>query len=193
VESAAQTGEESVRVIVSLIRRTEDIAAAVDCAGKNAVEPAPVKKEPSKKYGNYFGSAFRLKAGDSKGSTVYFLWSKESNYWRIVALKLADEADPKMVATAATPSRLQVPLMSRVTGGPKLIQAVEQFLSAWFLMQDYETALSFLSPKSYVCLNSSRDPAKKGLGPEQARQAILDGFKKGGQAVSKKAKLEDAI
>jgi hypothetical protein len=67
-----------------------DIAAAADCAERNAVEPAPAKKEPSKKYGDYFGSAFRLKAGDSKGSTVALLWYKEDKYWKIVALKIAD-------------------------------------------------------------------------------------------------------
>jgi hypothetical protein len=170
-----------------------DFAAAADCAERNAVEPAPAKKEPSKKYGDYFGSAFRLKAGDSKGSTVYFLWSKEGNYWKIVALKTADEADPKMVATTASAATPKVPPMPRVNGDPKLIQAVQQFLSAWFLKQEYETALSFLSPKSYVCLDFSGDAAKKGLGPEQARRAVLDGFEKGAQAIGKKAKLEDAI
>ena len=170
-----------------------DIAAAVDCAEQNAVEPAPAKKESSKKYGDYFGSAFRLKAGDSKGSAVYFLWNKEGNYWKIVVIKMADEADPKMVATAVTPTLPKVPPMPRVTGDPKLIQAVQQFLSAWFLKQEYETALSFLSPKSYVCLDSSGDPAKKGLGPEQARRAILEGLEKGAQAIGKKANLEDAI
>ena len=167
-----------------------DIAAAVDCAEQNAVEPTPAKKEASKNYGDYFGSAFRLKAGDSKGSTVYFLWSKEGNYWKIVALKTADEADPKMVATAATPATPKVPPMPRVNGDPKLIQAVQQFLSAWFVKQEYETALSFLSPKSYVCLDFSGDPAKKGLAPEQARKAILDGFEKGAQAIGKKANLD---
>ena len=170
-----------------------DIAAAADCAERNAVEPAPAKKETSKKYGGYFGSAFRLKAGDRKGSTVALLWYKEDNYWKIVALKIADEADPKMVTAAATPSLPKAPPMSRVNGDPKLIQAVQQFLSAWFIKQEYETAFSFLSPKSYVCLDFSGDPAKKGLGPEQARRAILDGFEKGGQAIGKKAKLEDAI
>jgi hypothetical protein len=176
-----------------LVAVPNDIAAAADCAERNAVEPAPAKKEPSKKYGDYFGSAFRLKAGDSRGSTVYFLWSKEGNYWKIVASKIADEADPKMVATAATPAPPKVSSMPRVNGDPKLIQAVQQFLSAWFLRQEYETALSFLSPKSYVCLDFSGDPAKKGLGPDQARQAIRDGFGKGAQAIGKKAKLEDAI
>ena len=108
-------------------------------------------------------------------------------------MKIADEADPKMVATAATPATPKVPPMPRVNGDPKLIQAVQQFLSAWFVKQEYETALSFLSPKSYVCLDFSGDPAKKGLGPEQARKAILDGFEKAAQAIGKKANLEDAI
>ena len=71
-----------------------------------------------------------------------------------------------MVATAATPALPNVPPMPRVNGDPKLIQAVQQFLSAWFLKEDYGTALSFLSPKSYVCLDFSGDPAKKGLGPD---------------------------
>jgi hypothetical protein len=48
-----------------------------------------------------------------------------------------------------------------------------------------------LSTKSYVCLDFSGDPAKKGLGPEQARRAILDGFEKAAQGIGKKAKLGD--
>ena len=121
------------------------------------------------------------------------LWYKEDNYWKIVGLKIADEADPKMVATAGPPLPPEVLPTSRVNGDPKLIQAVQQFLSAWFLKEDYETALSFLSPQSYVCLDFSGDPAKKGLGPEPALQAIRAGFEKGARAIGKKAKLEDAI
>jgi len=50
-----------------------------------------------------------------------------------------------------------------------------------------------LSPKSYVCLDFSGDPAKKGLGSEQARRAILEGLEKGAQAIGKKGNLEEAI
>ena len=155
-----------------------DIAAAADCAERNAVEPAPAKKEPSKKYGDYFGSAFRLKAGDRKGSTFALLWYKEDNYWKIVGLKIADEADPKWSLRLAPPSLLSPPHLpsewrSKVDTGSAAIPL------RVVLKRDYETALSFLSSQSYVCLDFSGDPAKKGLGPEPALQAIRAGFAEG--------------
>ena len=81
----------------------DDIAAANDCTeryGSELIELAK-KKEPSKKYGDYFASAFRAKARPAKGNTVYFLWTKEDKHWKIVALTIADEADPKVIPTAA--------------------------------------------------------------------------------------------
>jgi hypothetical protein len=72
-------------------------------------------------------------------------------------------------------------------------EAVQQFFSAWFLKQDYDAALSYLSPKSYLCLESSGDSSRKNVDAGQARKVIRGGFENGAQAIGQKTKLENAI
>src|SRR4030095_9724794 len=88
-------------------------------------------KEPSKKYGDYFASAFRMKAGSSKGQTIFLLWSKEDQHWKIVSLTIADEADPKVIPTAAPALAKAETKPERVKGDPKAIEADPKFLYPW--------------------------------------------------------------
>jgi hypothetical protein len=179
----------------SLFAVPDDIAAANDCTeryGSELIELAK-KKEPSQKYGDYFASAFRAKTQPAKGNTVYFLWTKEDKHWKIVALRIADEADPKVIPTAAPAMTKAETKQESVKGDPKVIEAAQKFLSTWLLKQDYDAALSYLSPRSYGCLERSDDPAKKGLASEQARKAIHDGLQKASAAVGRPKSLEDAI
>ena len=60
-------------------------------------------------------------------------------------------------------------------------------------VQDHEAAVSYLSPRSYACLERSGDPAKKGLVPDQARKALHDGLQKAIAAIGRPRKLEEAI
>ena len=179
----------------SLFAVPDDIAAARDCTETYASELIELvkKKEPSKKYGDYFASAFRSKAGPAKGNTVYFLWTKEDKHWKIVALRIADEADPKVIPTAGPARAKAETKQEQVKGDPKMVEAAQKFLSAWLLKQDHEAAVSYLSPRSYACLERSGDPAKKGLVPDQARKALHDGLQKAIAAIGRPRKLEEAI
>jgi hypothetical protein len=179
----------------SLFAVPDDIAASRDCTELYASELIELvkTKEPSKKYGDYFASAFRVKAGPSKGQTVFLLWTKEDKHWKIVSLTIADEADPKVVPTAAPAVAKAETKQERVKGDPKATEAAQKFLSAWLLKQDYDAALSYLSPRSYLCLERSGDPARKGLSPDQARTAIRDGLQRVNTAISRPKRLEDTI
>jgi hypothetical protein len=179
----------------SLFAVPDDVAAANDCTELYASELIELakKKEPSQKYGDYFASAFRTKTGPEKGSAVYFLWTKEDKHWKIVALRIADEADPKVIPTAAPAVAKAETKQERVKGDPKAIEAAQKFLSTWLLQQDYVAALSYLSPRSYVCLERSDDPAKKGLAPDQARKALHDGLEKASVTVGRPKRLQDVI
>jgi hypothetical protein len=179
----------------SLFAVPDDIAATRDCTERYASELIDLakKKEPSQKYGNYFASAFRAKAGLGKGSTIYFLWAKEDKHWKIVALQVADEADPDVLPTAAPALTKAETKQEPVQSDPKAIEATQKFLSTWLLKQDYNAAVSYLSPRSYVCLERSGDPTKKGLTPDQARKFIHDGLQKASVAVGRPKRLEEAI
>lgn len=110
-----------------------------------------------------------------------------------MALRIADEADPKVIPTAAPAMTKAETKQESVKGDPKVIEAAQKFLSTWLLKQDYDAALSYLSPRSYGCVERSDDPAKKGLASEQARKAIHDGLQKASAAVGRPKSLEDAI
>ncbi|HEU0006604.1 MAG TPA: hypothetical protein VFS12_11490 [Terriglobia bacterium] len=179
----------------SLFAVPDDIAAARDCTERYASELIDLakQKKPSQKYGDYFASAFRAKAGPGKGNTIYFLWTKEDKHWKIVALKVADEADPRVIPTAAAAPTKAETNQERVQGDSKVVEATQKFLSTWLLKQDYNAAVSYLSPRSYVCLERSDDPTKKGLTPEQARKALHDALQKTSGAVGRPKRLEEAI
>jgi hypothetical protein len=179
----------------SLFAVPDDVAAANDCTERYASELLELasKKEPSKKYGDYFASAFRAKAGHAKGGTVYLLWTKEDKHWKIVALRIADEADPKVIPSAAPTLAKAETKQEPVKGDPNAVESAQKFLSTWFIKQDLDAALSYVSPRSYVCLERSDDPAKKGLAPDQARKALHDGLQRTSAAVGRPKKLEDAI
>src|SRR5262245_3113990 len=179
----------------SLFAVPDDIAASRDCTelfGSELIELIKTK-EPSKKYGDYFASAFRVKAGPSKGNSIFLLWTKEDKHWKIVSLTIADEADPKVVPTAAPALAKAETKQERVKGDPKAIEAAQKFLSAWLLKQDYDAALSYLSPKSYVCLERSGDAATKGLSPDHAREALQVGQEKVNASIRRPKRLEDTI
>jgi hypothetical protein len=179
----------------SLLAVPDDIAAARDCTERYASELISLakQKEPSQKYGNYFASAFRAKAGPGKGSTIYFLWSKEDKHWKIVALQIADEADPKVIPAAAPVVSKAEAKQEQVKSDPKAVEAAQKFLAAWLLKQDYNAAVSYLSPRSYVCLERAGDPTQKGLTPDQARKAIQDGLQKVSASVGRPKRLDEAI
>src|SRR4030095_7205847 len=179
----------------SLFAVPDDIAAARDCTERYASELINLAKpkEPSQKYGNYFASAFRAKAGLVQGSTIYFLWTKEDKHWKIVALQVADEADPDVIPTQAPVLTKAETKQEPFKSDPKAVEATQKFLATWLLKQDYNAAVSYLSPRSYVCVERSGDPTKKGLTPDQARKVIHDGLQKASVAVGRPKRLEEAI
>jgi hypothetical protein len=179
----------------SLLSVPDDIAAARDCTERYASDLIALAKQkaPSQKYGNYFASAFRAKAGPGKGSTIYLLWTKEDKHWKIVALHVADEADPSVIPAAAPIVSKAETMQKQVKGDPKAVEATQKFLSAWLLKQDYNAAVSYLSPRSYVCLERAGDPTRKGLTPDQARKVIHDALQKVTASVGRPKRLEEAI
>src|SRR6185436_8677046 len=106
---------------------------------------------------------------------------------------VADEADPKVIPTAAPVLTKTETSPERVQGDPKVVEATQKFLSTWLLKQDYTAAVSYLSPRSYGCLERSDDPTKKGLTPEQARKVLHDALQKASGAVGRPKRLEEAI
>lgn len=172
-----------------LLEVPDDLAAVIECDTATA---AGARKVEYGKYGVYYGSAFRLKVGRNIGSTAYLLWAKEGKYWKIVAFNAADSGGTIRFPVNIGPQPPPAPPLPRVQGNREAVKAMRDFLRRWFEKQDYEGALSYLSPLSYSCVAESGRPEQQNLSQEDAGKFIRDGFRLVSRAVGKR-KLSKSI
>lgn len=84
------------------------------------------------------------------------------------------------------------PALHRVRGNREAVKAIRDFLKRWFEKQDYDRALSYLSPRSNACLGESGGPERQNLSQEETSRAMQDGLRFISRAVGKR-KLSKAI
>jgi hypothetical protein len=133
-----------------------------------------------------------MKTGRGIGNTVYLLWSKEGGYWKIVAFNIADSGGTLRFPANVAPPPPSTPALPRVQGNRDAVKAMRDFLGQWFEKQDYDRALSYLSPRSNACLAESGKPERQNLSQEEAGKLMQTGFRTISRAVGKR-KLSKAI
>ena len=166
-----------------LLEVPDDLAAVIECDTATASDPRKVEYG---KYGVYYGSAFRMKAGRGLGNTAYLLWAKEGKYWKIVAFNLADSGGTLRFPINLGPQPPSAPSLPRVQGNREAVKAMGEFLRRWFEKQDYDGALSYLSPRSNACLAESGRPERQNLSQEEADKLMHEGFRLISRAVGKR-------
>ena len=172
-----------------LLEVPDDLAAVIECDTASASAP---RKVDYGKYGVYYGSAFRMKTGRGIGNTAYLLWAKEGDYWRIVAFNFADSGGTLRFPANVAPPPPSAPALPRVKGNRDAVKAMRDFLGRWFEEQNYDRALSYLSPRSNACLAETGKPERQNLSQEQAGKLMQDAFRTISRAVGKR-KLSKAI
>ena len=113
----------------------DDIAFDFDCGNRSSLGNA-AKKKPERNYGKYFGASLQMNAGNSKGARLVILWTKESDYWKIVSWdvesdKIASNKAPDM---EAAPAAAEIKI-EQVKGDPDLITAAREFFDEWLVKQ----------------------------------------------------------
>jgi hypothetical protein len=146
------------------------------------------------KYGRYFASVFQLKPAQGKGATVTMLWSKEGNYWKIIAWDIEPE-DAKPDAIPDTRQRTVVPAPEVHTKGDHdLLRASDQFLHSWLVADNFAAAAGFFSPQSNDCASAFLSPGEQEpQTPQQYAAFLRASLTTVGKDVGQVHHLRDAI
>jgi hypothetical protein len=162
---------------------SSDVALRDECSGS---PPLDEGKKTKPKYGEYFGSAFRLSDRGLNEGTWYLLWTRQYKHWQIVNLKYVEVDDPGLsTSTNAEPPEEKGELLT-VPGDRQANKDMSEFLKAWLLRDDLKGAVSFVSPAAYACFD---EPVK----PEQAQQAFMTGLAQVRKALGRHKALSDYL
>jgi hypothetical protein len=177
----------------ALFETPEDLAFDFECANRNSVQEVAETAKPGRKYGKYFGAALRLKTPGAKGATLVILWTKESGYWKIVSWDVeSDKVEHKKVPNVAEAGpEIKI---ERVTGDPGMIAAAQGFFDDWFVKQNFEKAVGYLSEQCYPCVNlNASEGEKKVRNWSEGQRKILDGMKNVSDTIGRKHEVGEAI
>jgi hypothetical protein len=144
----------------NLVKVPDDVAAEFNCS---EADPA---LQPQRKYGTFYGSAFRIKAPKNRNSgSLLLLWRKEQGYWKIVSQQL----DPGLAEEDSVPDSSLRP--SKAQAAPTdtnadraMIRTTQRFFDALFVNRDYEAGFRFFAPSAYACLSVALLPEQRPAG-----------------------------
>jgi hypothetical protein len=160
-----------------------DVALRDECSGS---PPPDEKKKTKPKYGEYFGSAFRLSDRGVNEGTLYLLWTRQYKHWQIVNLRYVEVDDPGLsTSTDAEPPEEKVELPT-VPGDSEANKNMSEFLKDWLLKGDLKAAVSFVSPTAYACFD---EPVK----PEQSQQKLMTGLAQVRKTLGRRKTLSDYL
>jgi hypothetical protein len=171
-----------------------DIAFDFECANRNRLEGETEKGKPERKFGKYVGASLRLKSPQAKGDRLLILWAKESGYWKIISWsiepdQLASKQAPEAAQAAAAETKLE-----RVAGDPGMIAAAAGFFDAWFVKQNFDQAVGYVSERSYSCINLYLDEgAKKVRNWAEGRQKLREGMRNVAKKIGRKSDVSEAV
>ena len=108
-----------------------------------------------KKYNSYYASVLRLQQPHETGQIITLLWTKEGNYWKVVAWDAEPEdAQPQKIPDTRRDVITEFP-ETHAKGDAALLQASEDFLRDWLLKRNYVAATNYFSPRSYSCIDAT--------------------------------------
>jgi hypothetical protein len=151
----------------------DDVALTFDCANRTQVADASSIRAPHE-FGNYYGSIFYIQGPADRGATLALLWAQESGDWKIVSYELEPYAEDDIETGYQPP---EVAELERVEGDPAFVTTVQDFLSSWFLEEDFGAAFGYLSPLCYSCYNLSRAEGRpEARTAEEAARYLREGL-----------------
>jgi hypothetical protein len=179
----------------ALFETPDDIAFDFECANRNVQNVTGETKKQKRKYGNYYGASLRVKESETKGATLLILWTKESDYWKIISWNV----EPDNLARKEAPNTLTKPAgaetkLDRVTGDSALISTVQEFFEEWFVKQNFERAIEYFSSQCYPCVNLYLGQGEKMTRnwPE-GKNRLIYGMKKVSNQIGRKSDVEEAM
>ena len=160
-----------------------DVANRNECSVSPAADAA---KKTRQKYGEYFGSAFRLRNRSLNEGTLYLVWTRQYKKWQIVNVEYFEGNDPGLSASPnAEPPEEKVALAT-VPGDRRANERMQGFLRAWLLQGDFKTAVSFVSSAAYACFDTRSEQA-------QVQQELITGLTEVRKALGRRKALADYL
>jgi len=142
----------------SVYRVSNGAAADFECDPGSAYDDfdkARVSKTAAT-YGNYYVSAFRLKAPQGKTDPITLLWTMEGKYWKVVAWEFEpEEAKPR--TSPDTRRRKAVSAAAPKTynnADPDFLRASQDFLHSWLVADNFDQAATYFSPRANQCVTA---------------------------------------
>jgi hypothetical protein len=140
-----------------LVEMPANVAQDQECV---QIQGETAKKEK----GEFYAAAVRGKLGDGRNKVMSLMWTKEGKYWKIVAIRIDDDSDTGITPTTAAPSpSLAESGPKAISGDPQAVKDITSFYQSWIGKRDPAAAASYVSQRSYQCLNppSGTDKAMK--------------------------------
>jgi len=172
-----------------LFQTPDDIAFDFGCANRDRPEGATEKAKPRRRYGKYVGASLQLKS-----DRLLILWARESGYWRVISWEvepdqLAGKQAPEMAQAAAEKMEPE-----HSAGDPSLIAAVEGFFNAWFVKQNFDQAVGYVSEQCNPCINLYLDEGvKKVQNWPEGQRKLREGMKSAARKIGRKKEVSEAI
>jgi hypothetical protein len=183
--------------VFALYQMTAVLAADFECDPEQAFKDYEnsTTSEPKAKTGRYFGSVFKLKPKQGKGDTVTMVWTREGKYWKVIAWDVEpDGSKPDAVPDTRRRATTATVAPSQMQGDAALLQGSDQFLHAWLLKDDFNTAAAYFSPSSNACINAYLQTGEKEPKTPDEQSAYLNkALRAVGKDVAPARHLRDAI
>jgi hypothetical protein len=178
-----------------LVRVPPEVAALYDCDLRSG-KPL-LTREISKRYKDVYGLAFNINLPDGRRGSLFGLWRKEAGFWRIVSFDLAEGGATLSLRSASAPGVKTEAGAGEpaeiIDGDPTALERIEGFYQAWFVLRNYDRAMSYFSPRSYACVHRAGEEKGKAPSSREAERMIRNGLQKVTEAVGEPKQLSDAI
>ena len=153
------------------------IAAGLTCSPE--ASPTP----PSRTYGKYYASVFRLRIPGSNDAPILLLWQKESGYWNCCMANRSGRSTGRCRAAASGDLAQKTAVTPEATAAeshpdPGLMQRIEKFFDVLLLERDSDLAFSYFAPSAYSCVSlASRNEVKQANGIQNEAEYLSPGPK----------------
>ena len=166
----------------------DDVAAEFDCASR--MQLVDDSGRAAREYGNYFASTFFVDTPSGKGETVALLWAREDGYWKIVSYESEPMEEDPLADLHVAPT-VEV---TRIDVHEEFAGAVDDFLTSWFIDNDYDAAFDYMSPRCYSCYNLYRDEGvPEARSDEEAGRLIRESIEQTAETIGKRTNLDSLL
>ncbi len=129
----------------------DNVAYEQDCRVRLGMKLARDLPKPGRSYGDFYGVIFNLRSGKGDNGTLFQLWTKEGNAWKLVSWRHENPFQHSEVPVIAADANTASPKKAPVAADEQLVRQTREFFSDWLLKQNMEAALSRFAPSSNRC------------------------------------------